>query len=427
VTFSWGPIWTIGAFNLRIADILLVLLAGLFVGKWAMAGALPIGVRTLRDRPILVMLVLFSLWTLTSLFVTVIPALTVRRIVRVWLLLIMTVGICDLRPSFRWMVNLFSLHILAQSTIAIGQAILQRDLGLSWLGEQEQMAKLGYNVLDAGGRLILRVQGIAEHPNLLGITLVVPLLVIFVYLLFPNSQMHSLWRGEAVLPVAALMMGVVALFFTFSRAATLGGMIALGLLFIVVKWGTIWDGHERATLIFSRIAVPGKIVFLGIGILLFGMLLFAYQDVVFSRLDLQGSLLERTSVTERAVQNRVGWSMVQASPFVGVGAHSARERFTEFLGSETRISHTIHNTVLLISAELGIPAGLLWLSLLVIPPSYALRHRHALSIPALAFSIALTPYLITNFTSPASYDTPVGSLLHWLLLALWLETTTTTS
>lgn len=151
-----------------------------------------------------------------------------------------------------------------------------------------------------------------------------------------------------------------------------------------------------------------------------GVLVFTYRDVVLSRLDLGGSILERTSVTERAVQNRVGWEMVQASPLIGVGAHSARARFTEFLGSETYISHTIHNTVLLISAELGLPAGILWLIILAAPPIYLLQNHDSISAPALAYSVALVPYLITDFTSPASYDTPVGSLLRWLLLALWL-------
>ncbi len=442
LTFSWGPTVTIGAFDLRIADLLLVLLVSLFFGKWLLARRLPVSLTKLR-QPVLLVLILFAIWTFTSLFVTVTPVLSLRRIVRIWLLLTMVIGVNEMRPAFKWVVSLFSIHILAQSSVALAQAALQRDIGLTWLGEQQMMAQLGYNVLDTGSRLILRVQGLAEHPNLLAITLVVPLLVVLVYVLFPEANMpdaHStsqnndgrrerpysnvqrnpsfLQRQESILPIAALIVGTIALFFTFSRAATLGGMIALVWLLVVWKMG----GMRRVK---NQKSVPiyGKIVFAG-GALLVGLTLFSYRDVVLSRLDFGGSMLEQTSVTERVVQNRVGWKMVQASPLVGVGAHSARERFTEFLGAQTRISHTIHNTVLLISAELGLPAGFLWLILLITPPIYALRHRHALSTPALAYSVALVPYLVTNFTSPASYDTPVGSLLHWLLLALWLDATT---
>ncbi len=421
LTFSWGPAITIGTFDLRFADVLLVLFVGVFLGKWLFKGEFPLKIREARQKPLLTILFLFALWTVTSLFVTVTPVLTVRRIVRVWLLLMLVIGIQDLRPSLRWVANLLSLHILGQSLIAIAQAILQRDVGLYWLGEKKQMAQLGYNVLDTGSRLILRIQGLAEHPNLLAITLVVPLLVILVYLIFPEEISGSTSSFSRTLPAIALFFGIIALFFTFSRAATLGGVIGVGLLLFVGKgWTTARQNRQ------VRNARLIRCVFFLMGMLVISMMLFAYRDVILSRLDLGGSILERTSVTERAVQNHIGWKMVQASPLVGVGAHSARERFTEFFGAETPISHTIHNTVLLISAELGLPAGLLWLILLLTPPIYAIRRRHTLSVPTLAYTIALVPYLITDFTSPASYDTPVGSLLHWLLLALWIESTSTT-
>lgn len=401
ITFSWGPTVALGTFDLRYADGLLVLLVGAFIVRWVVDRRVP---TNLLRQPLIIVLTVFALWTLTSLIVTVTPALTVRRIVRVWLLLVMVIGVVDLRPSFRSIVNLLSVHLLLQAFVAIGQAILQRDIGLHWLGEQQQMAQLGYNVLDTGSRLILRVQGLAEHPNLLAITLVVPMLIVVSFVVLHTELT---WR-ETIFPILAVLAGLIALFFTFSRAATLGGSIAVLLLLTL---------RNRA----GQSMRKGTIIVIGVGLLALATMLFAYRDVVLSRLNFAGSQLERTSVTERAVQNQVGWEMVQASPLVGVGAHSARARFAEFLGEETAISHTIHNTVLLISAELGLPAGILWLIVLFAPPIYAIQHRRTLSVPAIAYSVALTPYLITNFTSPASFDTPVGSLLHWLLLALWIS------
>ena len=411
VVFAWGPLLGFGGgvqtFNLRLADGLLPLTVAGCCLLWLAERRLPLSLTRLRTIPLLATLLLFVLLVSASLLVAVGPLTALRRVVRVWLLLMLAIGVIDFAPSLTRIRWLLALHVLVQATLGLAQYWWQRNVGLRWLGEQEMRAELGFNIVQTADRIVLRAQGLSEHPNLFAITLVVPLLIVLGGFAQASGWGRWLWLG-------VLFLGTVALFFAFSRAATLGGVLGACYFVGLRRWGlTSADSttppttSNRFILIFTILALL--------------TLTYINHDVLLTRINPSGSVLEWVSVNERIVQNLVGLRMVQAAPLLGVGAGNGRLLFLDFLGDEPYISRVIHNAVLLISAETGLLNGILWFIILLTPPIYGILHRRTLSTDALALSAALIPYLITDFTSPASWDTPVGSLLRWLVLALWLR------
>lgn len=388
---------TAGVVSLRPIDGLLITFAGLMLLIWLTDRRLPP-----IQSPLAIVLLLFALWMFSSLINTQYLLLTVRRIGRIWLLLILVFGVQTLQPSLKRISQFLAAHALLQSGVAIGQFLLGRGLNLRWLGELE----LGENVLRIGDDIVLRAQGLTEHPNLLAILLVTSLFVML-------AGLPKVHRWQQVSVIGILLVCSTALFFTFGRAATLGGMIAGGYLFIQLALSPQGIASRR-----SR-----QLMLIGTGLLIL-TLGYTYRDVWLSRLTVGSSALEMLSIWERMVQNQIAVAMVQDYPLFGVGARNAQFLFAYYFEETRSISTVIHSTVLLISAELGLIGGLLWLTILLYPIAYAIRHRKQLTRQQHILTAALAPYLIVDWTSPAAWDAPVGSLLRWLLLAVWLQSIT---
>lgn len=90
-----------------------------------------------------------------------------------------------------WLVYLFVLNerpslalplavvVVVQAGVALVQFGLQRDLGLTWLGELPLVPlREGISVLQARGQPWLRAYGLTDHPNYLGALLAALLLVL---------------------------------------------------------------------------------------------------------------------------------------------------------------------------------------------------------------------------------------------------------
>ncbi|HFC12455.1 MAG TPA: O-antigen ligase domain-containing protein [Anaerolineae bacterium] len=397
LTLGFGPIFqrATGAtlLSLRFIDLLLPLFALLMGLIWLRERQLP-DLKT----PLFILLFLFALWTLTSLFVSQHFLLTVRRIGRIWLLLIMVAGIQTLQLPLKQIAQLLALHLLGQSALAIAQFQRQASVGLHWLGE----AQLGENVLRMGDQFVMRAQGFTEHPNLLAIVLLTSLFVLL-------AGISAETPLQSLLFLSVLLLGSSAFFFTFSRAATLGGLLAL--LFLLGQHITTPQGLFK-----QRRLLPVALIIL-MPVLLLG---YFYRDIWLSRLTIS-STLEFTSIQERVIHNQVALAMLQEYPLFGVGARNGQFLFSNYFVVEAPISQVIHSTVMLISAELGFIGGLLWLAILLYPPLYTIRQRKYLTPTQHILTAALLPYLIVDWTSPAAWDTPTGSLLRWLLLALWIQ------
>ncbi len=340
--FTWLPLWraeeiagapvTIGVFNL----LPLMALAGLLAGRVGRAGGggWQWGRREVT-RPLLGLtgLGLFSL-TVQS------PRL----------LFIHAGG-----WAMAWLVYLYVLNerpflplplafiLLIQGGDALAQFFLQRDVGLVGLGELPlNPAFSGVTVLWARGARWLRAYGLTAHPNLLGAALAVILL-----LLWPRYGRCRGWRRVGL--GMALAVGSAGLFVSFSRAAWLGFAVGLAAWAILVARET-----GNAAPFKSRLLLP----------LIPALLLsLAYGDLVLSRFVALDTPIEARSLDERVSDSRLALALIADHPWRGVGLGN----YTDYAQTMAAGARRVHNVLLLVTAELGLPGGLLWLWLALAP------------------------------------------------------------
>ena len=295
--------------------------------------------------------------------------------------------------------------LIIQGAVAAGQFLAQRDLGLVPLGELPlHPAHEGNSVLLARGQPWLRAYGLTIHPNLLG-----ALLAALLLLALPMARRERGAERSAVL--LALVVGGAGLFLSFSRASWLGFAAGLGM------WGMLgwWEGRRMGNLSRKKLqrtsdsamhrarqVVPWL---LGVGLL--ALLLFAYRDLVFSRLFALDTPTEAQSIDERQRDAALAVAIIRDAPLTGVG-------LGDYLAAAQRLdadAARVHNVPLLVAAELGLPGLVIWAWLMAAPfwlwlrPGSAARHRYANLGPRLAPWVAM---LVIN-----TFDTTLWLSGNW--------------
>lgn len=329
-----------------------------------------------------------------------------RPDVTVPLLLFSLLGLVTLDPGFPrtifiqvgalaifWLLYLFLLNekpnviiplavvVLIQGSVALAQYLRQSDLGLVELGELPlDPIHAGVSVLSLDGQRWLRGHGLTAHPNLLGAMLTTILL-----LLLPAFK-RSRGIGRALFAIV-YAVGIVGLFTSFSRAATLAFVVGL-----VVWWA--FD-RERPLRDWSRPSLKellrSPILLLGVGLFIIFVLLFG--DLALSRVVALDSPLEAVSINQRLADARRALIVIGQHPVFGVGLGQYIEA-ARIINPDAVV---VHNVPLLVTAELG-PMGLillLWLTL------SGLRSRPAGLAPWLAVLIIgffdITLWLTSNW------------------------------
>lgn len=321
------------------------------------------------------------------------PALNQRTMV-----VILTVGLL-------WWVYLFvvneapdlalplSLVIVIQGSVAGVQFALQRDLGLSAVGELAlDPRRSGVSVLFARGQRWLRGYGLTGHPNLLGAMLAVLLLLLL-------DEVADAGRGRRGWFTIVTSAGVLGLLTTFSRGAWLAGGVGLvcwlGRRIRVGCDGVGWTDQLGLHRFLQnwREYVP----FIAPAVLTM-VFLVLFHDLVASRFLHLETPIEAHSLEHRQVDSELALQLIAEHPWSGVGV---REYLVAVRAIEPN-SRTVHNVFLLTAAELGLPgAGLwLWLSLtgLLSPLSAAWAPWITMMISGL-FDVVLAP---TNSWSAVS-------------------------
>jgi O-antigen ligase len=334
--FSWWPVWRMSMLAGRPADLgFLCLLPGLLIIVW-IAWRLLVAPR--------------RRWSWGKVAITApLAGLTVLALAGLETALTWRTVTQALAWGLFWLVFLFvanekpnltlplALVILIQAAVGIGQFLIQSDLGLAALGELSlDPTQSGTSVVFARGERWLRGYGLTAHPNFLGATLTVLLLM-----LLPAIR-NVEGRARAVLTLV-IGVGLLGLLTTFSRASWLG--FAAGQL--------VWlSGQARHLKIRTA-----SLLLLIIPVLF----LLLYHDVVLGRfLDLE-TVLEARSLDERWRDIRVALELIGAHPWRGVGSGN------ELAAARLLEPHatSVHNVPLLVGAELGWPGMALWLWLAV--------------------------------------------------------------
>jgi len=269
-----------------------------------------------------------------------------------------------------------SIFVLAfsgawQSFLLIFQFILQRSLGLWFLGERAFDTSTP-SIAHASflGNFWLRPYGTFPHPNVAAAFLTLTLIILIAY--FPKTRQFSFLRSVAI---AASIFGVLI---TFSKAAIL--------VFLV-----------------SLITVSGKIKYFIAKGLLFIVLLIA-----FFLLFTEGQL---ASIAERFTLAQAALDIYKTSPLFGVGSNNfilELSKLNLISIGETRLLQPVHNVFLLILAENGIIGLLLFAYLLfVIFKNTNTKPKFALFLSLLIF-MSVDHFFLTL---------QQGQFLFWFTLA----------
>jgi len=356
-------------------------------------------------------LALLALLALFSAVWAVVPPLatyTAVRLIGLWLLY---VAIVALRPRPRLVQASLAATLLIQAGVAVLQFVYQHDLGLHFLGELELAPTRNFtSVISAGGRNWLRAYGLTPHPNILG-----GILATFMLALIPAylRRRHFAW-------LLILLLGGSGLIVTFSRSAWLGAAVG-GSVFVLGVWRKReWrEAYGRILLVPAAAALLFLFVFV-----------VARRDLFMSRLAPANSTVESRSVDERLALTRISLYLLrQYPPLRGMGAGNFSvvvawldwDVRKELISQADVTPQPVHNVPLLLTNELGLVGGALWLWLALAPPIIAWRRYRSgqLSLWAWGLTAALLVLAVTDLVDFYSWGWQQGRILRWLCLTLW--------
>jgi putative inorganic carbon (HCO3(-)) transporter len=303
-----------------------------------------------------------------------------------------------------------AVGLVLQAIVAIPQFVLGRSLGLRRLGEVAVNATWsGASVVMVGEERWLRAYGLTQHPNLLAGCLMAMLLVVGGYYLMQRD-----WKR---LPLfIALGLGFAALLLTFSRAAWLGLLLGSGAVLVLLLWARHrgqWSPNWPAI---GLLAAVLSLIVVGF--------VATNWPLLQPRLGLTTQGTEIRSVEARAMQVPAAWELIRMRPVLGVGLGNyptALFRFAQEMVAAYPVYQPVYNVVLLVTAELGILGGLLWLSLVSLPWfSLWLRRWEVPITPWWAgLSGALLALITVSLLDYYAWTSHQGRLILWLVLGLW--------
>ena len=251
--------------------------------------------------------------------------------------------IVNLRLNLSSVVSSYSLAIIYSSILAIYQFLLQRSVGGWWwsLGERTFYASTpGIALGRLGNVIFLRPYATFAHPNILGGFLALGLPLVFRQLR-SNEETD---KRKRIIYIAAIILGTIALVVSFSRAAW--AVFVFGMALTIL----IQDKNIRG------IFTDKKSWYFWIFILMFILSIILPLNLA-SRMRLsRGSLYERKELILASL------TTVFQNPVFGTGLNNSIIRQYQIIPKKygTFIFQPVHNTYLLIFAELGI-AGFLFL------------------------------------------------------------------
>ena len=282
------------------------------------------------------------------------------------------------RPKLTWPI---AAVVTIQGGVGMAQFVLQRDLGLAMLGELALDPEVrGVSVLlTEEGQRWLRAYGLTGHPNLLA-----ALLAILLLLLLRDLPGQAGWRRIAL--AVAVGVGALGLVATVSRAAWLAFAIGLG-VWVFGVWMASRATHS-VEVPRSRPSWRRLVLWLIVPVAAGVSMVVLYGGQLATRfLDLN-TAVEARSLIERTRDIRIASMLIREHPWTGVGLgnYLTSARLVD------RSARVVHNVPLLVTAEMGILGGVLWLWLGLAPIGAALgawREGRRDLLPQLAPWVAL--------------------------------------
>lgn len=289
----------------------------------------------------------------------------------------------------------------AQAALGTLQFWLQRSVGLNPLGEHILSPNLeGIAKIIVGGETYLRAYGTFPHPNPLSAFLLTGTLVAL-YFLFNAKQNKS-----RALYAGALLLHILGLTVTFSRAAFLGLAVTAAAYF----------GYRLIKRVNFRqaMAVGGT---LAACIAISAALYWPYLQARNTTSD--------SASLERIFYAKVGWELIKANPIAGVGIGESVLHMQQYspVTLEPWQHQPVHHYFLLTAAEMGILAAILllyfflkhlWGTVRLVPIT---QNSSGMPLAAL-LACLLLGYLVLMQFDHYFYTLQQTQLLLWLVLGL---------
>lgn len=296
---------------------------------------------------------------------------------------------------------LFGGALLAQASVALLEAISQNTewlhfLHLPWPGSLTAATSAASVAQNAEGARWLRAYGTLPHPNILGGVLLLYLGAVIERCLQPERKREA-W-------LLALALGVVSLALTFSRAAWLGaGIMLLG--------GIILRPVVEARGRWSRLLLVSLAsAFLTALLLLPFFIARATGDASIPT--------EQRSADERALFAQAGLEVIQARPWLGVGAGAFVESLAQRSDWHNRLE-PVHNLFLLVTAETGVGGALAVLGLGGAILWRLWHRRRVASLSEMMWGLALLGALTVGQFDHFWWTLPPARTLFVIALGWW--------
>lgn len=347
--------------SLYAIDILLVLLLASNILPALKSINFKSSLALLFQRREFILILFFVLWNIISIFWAVDKFLAIQHVF--WLLLAVGLGWLvykakDINKIIFW----FCVGLVLPAWLAIWQFVTQSTFANKWLGLAVHKASLGgtsvvETFVNEYAFRWLRAYGSFDHPNILGIVMVVGIIMLALVWArggrgndaekdLNSMQAFHLRTNGLLIYCIAIVSFMAACFFSLSRSAWLGliiGFVSISFYLLRNKLRNSWQNYLKTILII---------------IFTFLVLETAYKDVVMVRTD-GGTRLEQKSFDDRALYWEQAKEIIKQNPIIGVGAGN----YVAYLKAKNPDNQywtyqPVHNIFMLVWAELGI-VGLL--------------------------------------------------------------------
>ncbi len=338
-------------------------------------------------------LILVFLFVVINILVSVSKPVAILKWVKVVEFLALAWYIVKTKPRFENIVTPLAVALLFSSILVFAQFNLQHSVGglMWWFGERTfnvdtpGIARIHLCQLSiVNCQLLLRPYATFPHPNVLGgfLAVVLPLFLI---------QLH---RKRSFFLIITIVLGLTALFLTYSRSAWAVGAAGLSIMYLVLR-----RKQRNARPSFVLILIP--------------VILF----IVFIAVNID---LESESFVVRQQLNVAALTMVRQSPLLGTGLGNFFVNLPAVLPSRTiDFLQPVHNIYLLFLAESGIIgfAFFLWLLGKTFSGTWYVASRKAVT-QRYALRFALFALLLLGLVDHYPVTIQQGQLLFTLFIGL---------
>lgn len=301
----------------------------------------------------------------------------------------------------RRLIYWFSYFTAIESILALVQFVSQHSIGLYRLGESHlNQSLIGAAKIVSHGTKYIRGYGTFPHPNILAAFLLVGILF-SLYLLF-TSPKNQQWLFYIL-----LILNCAGLAVTFSRAGVAAGVLVLVVYF---AW-LLFTRFEHQKIAWAIVAMVATTI----------VTTLVFHQFLFTR-----ATLTDKAVKDRWFYNQVGFNMVKAHPWQGIGLGTSMLHMQQFTPASLMPweIQPIHNYYLLVAAEAGL-VGLVIILLLFLWHLFTLArtiiknrshgagddHLYQLTLAMIFFGFLLLMLFDHYF-----YTTHQPQLLLWLIL-----------